>query len=375
MRIKKLIIAITCGPIVWAALALANEAPPNLPFQALDGTSLTPYQDDDDEEEETGDRGMGNQAPNPQAGINGQMVGGGPSIPVQNPQQMNPPTDEPVPSEPVVAQKPAAKPKKRPPVLDKAPEPKKLRPQVQEQASEPGPQHGLRLKPKPGVTERVVVARGKLNRIVTPYTNPKVLTVDKVETKIDGAVIYIATDSDADVNLFVSDETGNAISLQLLPRDIGMPVEIIIEQDAARASGPEAASSRTDGLTRQDSPYVAEIKAIMQGMGKQQIPQGFTLEEMTGEVRSLSVCHGTNLSFTAGQLLSGHDSRLIVMVAQNQGGATTVFEEAYCATEDVMAVAAWPKVRLGPGEKTEVYLLMRLPKGTNGEEIRPALLD
>ncbi len=74
-------------------------------------------------------------------------------------------------------------------------------------------------------------------------------------------------------------------------------------------------------------------------------------------------------------MLSGHDSIIVVMIAENNGSATNVFEEAYCATEDVMAVAAWPKVRLAPGEKTEVYLLMRLPQGRSGEEIRPALLN
>jgi conjugal transfer pilus assembly protein TraK len=154
-----------------------------------------------------------------------------------------------------------------------------------------------------------------------------------------------------------------------------MPIEIRIEQDSARANGAELASSRTDTFARQDSPYVTEIKAIMQSMGKQQIPQGFTLEAVTDEIRSISVCHGTGLSFVAGQLLSGHDSRIVVMIAQNKGLSTQVFEEAYCANEDVMAVAAWPKVRLAPGDKTEVYILMRLPQGKNGEEIRPMLLN
>ncbi len=134
-------------------------------------------------------------------------------------------------------------------------------PQVQEQGFDPGLQSGITLKPKPGRTESVVIAKGKLNRIVTPYADPKVLTVDNVETKIDGSVVYIATDSDIAVSLFVSDtESGSATSLQLLPRDMGMPVEIIIEQDPVRANGTEAASSRTDAFTRQDSPYVAEIK-------------------------------------------------------------------------------------------------------------------
>jgi len=202
-----------------------------------------------------------------------------------------------------------------------------------------------------------------------------VLTVDNVETKIDRSAVYIATDSETPVSLFISDtETGNATSLQLLPREMATPVEIRIEQDPTKASPAEAASSRTDMFLRQDSPYVTEIKVMMQNLGKQQILQGFTLEEVTDEIRAAAICQATNLSFMPGQLLSGHDSRIFIMIAQNNGLAVNVFEEAYCAGEDVMAVAAWPKVRLSPGEKTEVYILMRLPEGKSGEEIRPGLL-
>jgi conjugal transfer pilus assembly protein TraK len=62
------------------------------------------------------------------------------------------------------------------------------------------------------------------------------------------------------------------------------------------------------------------------------------------------------------------------MIAQNIGLKPVIFDESSCAGENVMAVSAWPKVRLEIGEKTEVYILMRLKEGKVGEEIRPALL-
>ena len=40
MRLKTLLIS-----MAWASTALAGELPPELPFQAIDGTSLTPYQE------------------------------------------------------------------------------------------------------------------------------------------------------------------------------------------------------------------------------------------------------------------------------------------------------------------------------------------
>lgn len=358
MHVKTLLIS-----IVWASTALANELPPELPFQAIDGSGLVPYQEGS----------AGGQSthinPNHSNQIREPMVNGTPEVQDQNQQS----AEIAGPSEPAQAPESTRKPKKSPKILDKAPE--TIKASTKDKTFDMSLQSGITIKPKPGRTETIVIAKGKLNRIVTPYADPKVLTVDNVETKIDGSAVYIATDSETPVSLFISDtETGSAASLQLEPLALVTPVEIRIEQDPSKASPTEAASLRTDKLFRQDSPYVTEIKAIMQNLGKQQIPQGFTLEEVTDELRTASICHVANLSFMPGQLLSGHDARILVMIAQNNGRAARVFEEATCAGEKIMAVAAWPKVRLEPGEKTEVFILMRLPEGKSGEEVRPALL-
>jgi conjugal transfer pilus assembly protein TraK len=233
------------------------------------------------------------------------------------------------------------------------------------------------IMPKPGKVENIAIAKGKLNRIVTPYNDPKVLTVDAVETKIDGSVVYVATESDAPISMFISDtESGgsNAISLQLTPTEMTSAVEVKIEGEGSKSVSLDSGFSKSGTLFKNDTPYISDVKSIMQSMGKQQIPLGFTLEAMTDEVRLMTNCHDNNITFSAGQLLSGNDTRVVVMIAQNIGLKPVIFDESSCAGENVMAVSAWPKVRLEIGEKTEVYILMRLKEGKVGEEIRPALL-
>jgi conjugal transfer pilus assembly protein TraK len=364
MRLKTMLIS-----MAWASTALAGELPPELPFQAMDGTSLTPYQ-----EGVAGDLGAreNNHIPSTHPNeMNGQVVNGTPEAHLQDQNQSA--TRQSAQVAQFQLPKPAPKLKKRPKVLDKTPQ--KTQADAKDKAIDLGLQSGITIKLKPGKTESIVIAKGKLNRIVTPYAEPKVLTVDNVETKIDGSAVYLATDSETPISLFISDtETGSAASLQLAPQELVTPVEIRLEADPAMASATEAASSKTDRLFRQDSPYITDVKAIMQNLGKQQIPQGFTLEEVTDELRSITICHAANLTFWPGQLLSGHDSRIVVVIAQNNGTSPAVFEEAFCAGENTLAVAAWPKIRLEPGDKTEVFILMRLPEGKSGEEIRPALL-
>lgn len=376
----KLKLMINSMMLIAFTSAYANNdtpPPPELPFEAADGSSLTSYQNgeagdlgayDNDKTQVIVDpvaqQATGQISPT----MHFQPRQGAMDQPLLQDQQTPVPQEEP---------KPSPKPKKRPKVLDKTPE-KTQENTVEESRNSKGLdlglQSGISIQPKPGRTENVIIAKGKLNRIVTPYAEPKVLTVDNVETKVDGSAIYIASDSDSPVSMFISDsESGNAASLQLSPQELVMPVEIRIEADP-KANANEAGASRNDRLFRQDSPYITEVKAIMQNLGKQQIPQGFTLEDLTDELRAMTFCHDPGLTYWPGQLLSGHDSRIIVLIAQNNGLVAATFEESFCASENTMAVAAWPKVRLEPGEKTEIYLLLRLPEGKSGEEIRPALL-
>lgn len=235
---------------------------------------------------------------------------------------------------------------------------------------------GVILKTRPGVTEEAVIAQGKLNRIVTPFLSPKVLTADAVETKVDGSAVYVATDTDAPVSLFITDtDTGGAASLQLIPQALGGPVEIQVVTEQSK--GPD--STATDAgagsrLYKQDSPYITEVKAIMQALGKQRVPVGFSLVESGEGYGDNGICHGLNLTFRLGQVLKGPQSEVIVYIAENRGLQAAQFEESFCASDSTVAVAAWPRVRLAPGERTEVYVLVHQPEDKSGEVSRPALL-
>jgi conjugal transfer pilus assembly protein TraK len=346
--------------MVWASTVLAQELPPDLPFSDSDGGDLVPHQGGEAGDMTVIDRSVSVEKATPEQSLD--SIG-----------SVSKPTHEQVKESQGGAIQEV---KKRPKILNKTTEITRSNPKNNDKETQDSQSWGA-IKPKPGRTEKVVIARGKLNRIVTPYADPKVLTVDQVETKVDGSAVYIATDSALPVSLFISDaETGIASSIQLVPEEIGTPVEITIESDNGKLTQAENANAGalTGKELHQDTPYITEVKMIMQSLGKQQIPQGFTLEEVTDEVRSFTVCHDANLTFWPGQMLSGHGSRILVEVAQNNGVSPIVFEEAFCANEHTMAVAAWPKIRLEPGEKTEVYILMRLPDGNSDEEIRPPLL-
>lgn len=332
--------------IIWSSLVWANE-PPEIPFRPLDESMKAV---------KTGT----------------QLIDNTNQTAIQSYEKQN--QTAAIETSPAPVSDAFTKSKKKSVVLDKGQEPTTKT--KKSQRADVAFQSSVTIKLKPGRMENAAIARDKLNPIITPYANPKVLTVDTFESKIDGSVVYVSTSTDIPISMFISDADSpdsGALSLQLMPQELESPVEIRIEAPPSKVHGLEASSLKGDALFRHDSPYVTDIKAIMQSLGKQQIPQGFTMDTVQ-DLNLAFVCHDANLTFIPGQLLSGHDSRILVMVAQNNGLTPSVFEETRCAGENVMAVAAWPKVRLEPGEKTEIFILMRLPQGKSGEEFRPALL-
>ena len=51
-----------------------------------------------------------------------------------------------------------------------------------------------------------------------------------------------------------------------------------------------------------------------------------------------------------------------------------LFNETACASRNVLAVAAWPRFMLNPGEKTEVYVIVRAQTPEDHGLSRPSLI-
>jgi hypothetical protein len=66
-----------------------------------------------------------------------------------------------------------------------------------------------------------------------------------------------------------------------------------------------------------------------------------------------------------------------VGLVRHGGDGAAAFQEPWCYSEGVVAVALWPSTRLAPGEFAEIYLARTLgalePSGSQGR--RPSLLQ
>lgn len=226
-----------------------------------------------------------------------------------------------------------------------------------------------------GVNQIVPIAVGHLNRIVTPFDEPMVTTTSDATTEIRENVVYVATEGEAPVTMFIT-QKGNeskALSLTMVPRRIP-PREIFLKMAGGMLMPGMFSNSKAERW-EESQPYVETIRGVFRKMALGEVPQGYTMNK-TPKSQALLACSQTGLSFdfANGQILMGHHLMVLVGVATNVSSQPIEFKESLCGNWDVAAVAAWPLIVLEPGQKTEVYVAKKQKRGVAPVSKRPSLL-
>ncbi len=237
----------------------------------------------------------------------------------------------------------------------------------------------------PGTTVLVEIAIGHLNRIVTPFASPVIHTVSLASTQVEGSVVYVATDSEEPVALYVSEAPGSAtaLSLTLAPRYVP-PREVRLTVPGY--SRPNPAASTPKGVSAGDSPafanaaasdvaggahpYVAGIVELLRGMAQGRVPPSYEVRKGAGTAK-VRCAEGLKLRKT--QLTEGPSSSVVTAAVRNGSGRTIGVDQYACDIDNriVAAVAAWPRKVLAPGEETEVFLVLARGDRTREPAGRP----
>ncbi len=229
---------------------------------------------------------------------------------------------------------------------------------------------------EPGVNQLLPIALGHLNRIVTPFSQPKVTTTSTGKTEVRDHVIYLATDEAAPVSLFITEDQNEsqALNLTLIPRRIP-PREVFLKL----APGVRLPSNHANYQAQRwevSQPYVQTIRALFRDLALGKIPQGYTLQPITHQTLPVTCRQpGMAFYFSVGQRLVGHHLTVTVGIATNVSRYPLEFKEASCAIGDVVAVAAWPHLALQPGQRTEIYLAQSQKQAYTPASQRPSLLE
>lgn len=235
-----------------------------------------------------------------------------------------------------------------------------------------------------GTNTLIPISRGQMNRLVTPFEMPKIQTVSTADISISGNVIYVTTTEDKPVTMYVTpdDDESVAISLTLLPQGVP-PIQanlILAKNVQGLASGlPVSSSTNYSGQARKwerSQPYMDTLRSLMRDMALGKLPRGYSFGVLASGTK-IPACAQPNLSFdfSKSQLIEGHDFRVFVATAENVSTRTLEFDHGSCTHPHRAAVSAWPDEVLEPGQKTEVFIVTRVPTEVPQSSTRPSLLQ
>ncbi len=227
----------------------------------------------------------------------------------------------------------------------------------------------------PGTTVLIEIAIGHLNRIVTPFADPVVHTVSNASTQVDGSVVYVATDTEEPVALYIGDGQGSTLALALTlapryvpPREVRLTVPGYQGKRAGNATATRAPAdpvavmpmlanaSDRDGDGNGPS-YVSDLVEQLRALAQGRMPAGFRIAKGS-EGAKLRCADG--LKVRHGERAQGPASDLVKARVANTAAHAITLEHDICRpdTATVAAMGAWPRRVLAPGEETEVFFVL-----------------
>lgn len=226
---------------------------------------------------------------------------------------------------------------------------------------------------RPGASIVIPIAYGHLNRILTPFENPRVRTVSNAQIQVHDRAVYVATEETKPITLFIAppDRESPALPVILAPRQIP-PREVRLKLPPEVEKTLRRQNAKKVVPVGKDLPHVAAVKAIMKDLARGRIPSGFSMRDPGPGDRV--GCFQDGLVAVVGQVMDGPGMVLRVAAVRNTAPHEVELDEERCAASgSTVAVAAWPRVRLASGDQVELYVLSRKEE-TPPESVRPFLI-
>lgn len=235
----------------------------------------------------------------------------------------------------------------------------------------------LHLQMEPGNNEIVTISRGNLNRIVTPFEEPIVRTVSDAEIQREKNVVYVATNSEEVIGLFIKDASasGPAMSLSLLPRSIPpREINLAFSDETTRDIQRHAPVSALPVETQ--SEYTEAITDVLVTLASQEVPRGYRLAEPTEDDHVEFFCMLPASSVELIQVAEGGRWRVGISRVRNNSDVVIEYNENDCQSQGSLAYSMYPSAVLEPGEEAEFYTVRaRHRPAEQNARFRPSIIN
>lgn len=242
----------------------------------------------------------------------------------------------------------------------------------------------LKIVMKSGVDQIVPMAVNHINRIVTPFVNPKLHTTATLTLDPKGSVIYVSSAVESTASVYITEGDNESMALELTlvfrkipPRELTLALPDDVTPPAPRFNTVAASSGGEggDGGNGQ-MPYVAGIRESLTAAAHGRVPDGYSMRKLIKSDLApyCSLPPGLSANWQKAQVMEGGDLQIVIGLLKNDTQGPVEPIENWCGTDDVMAVAFWPRNYLEPGQETEVMIMRHRPHQELRGSIRPSLV-
>ena len=232
----------------------------------------------------------------------------------------------------------------------------------------------------PGETKALVVSAGNVNRIVTPFTQPDIVTTSPDQFTVRQNVVYAAPAAGDPLTLYITEkgDESRAISLILLPQVNVASREFRLVMAGSGTGLPRSTGSVQQAASwEQSQPFEVTLTDLMAGLAAGAVPQGYDLAVASDPLAAPRCAAPApfRIDFGQGQHLTGGQLEAWVGTVRHTGTSPAELAETACATTaEVVAVAIWPSPRLQPGQTAEIYVVRRMAADAVRQP-RPSLIE
>lgn len=218
-----------------------------------------------------------------------------------------------------------------------------------------------------GVTSTLSVGLNQVNRIVAPFNDLRVQHQSNATAKKQGSVVYITPTDTQPFVVYLEDKTDptRTIGLLLRPHPDMPPVQVALDLPGYVPSAPV--------LEAPEAPdHIAGVRRVLRDLAAGQVPQGYALRGFgPGDPEPRCVIPGVLVR--PAQVVSGGTLVVVVAHIENTSAGDIALEEAACADDAVVAVAAYPYTELAPGQAGELMVAYRA-RPVDAARARPSLI-
>lgn len=230
----------------------------------------------------------------------------------------------------------------------------------------------------PGRNVRINIAADHLNRIVTPFEDPAIHTVDKAKTRVDGNSLYVSLGKDdGQAAMFITEKGQDdpSISLTLVPTEMA-PKEVRLKMDGnwpvTIGGGAVSPTGKAAKWEQKQPSYVDLIEKVLKHTALGEIPQGYNLRDYFNYDPKVT-CR-LPVQIEPRQVLEGSSFLVVISRITNRSPSPLLVNEEACYRPGVRAVAVWPRVRIEPRQTAELYTVLQR-SAPQAPRVRPSVLN